>query len=81
MSNLEPTICQMVSQCSAVPAEEIKLEHNLFKDLGMDSVSAMELIGLMDEELDLEIQFEESAEIQTVQEIVDLARKHLDRAA
>jgi len=81
MSDLQVTICKMVSNCSAVPADEIKMTHNLFNDLGMDSVSAMELIGLLDEELDLEIQFEETAEIQTVQEIVDLASRHLANAA
>ncbi len=78
---LEDQIKRMVSECSAVPVAEIKLSHGLFDDLGMDSVSAMELIGMLDEELELEIEIEESVDIKTVQQVFDLATKHLNHAA
>jgi len=76
--DLEQQIKEMICECSAVPPEQIELEHNLFTDLGMDSVSAMELIGLLDETFELEIEIEDSVGIKTVQQVVDLARAHVE---
>ncbi|MFT7518270.1 MAG: acyl carrier protein [Kiritimatiellia bacterium] len=76
--DLEMRIKTMVSECSAVPAADIELEHDLYLDLGMDSVSSMELIGLLDEQLRLEIEIEESVGIKTVQQILDLVKKQLE---
>ncbi|MDP6943433.1 MAG: acyl carrier protein [Myxococcota bacterium] len=70
---LEYRILQMVSDCSAVPPKNIELDHHLFVDLGMDSVSAMELIGMLDEEFDLAIEIEETVDIKTVRQVLELA--------
>ncbi len=76
-SPLEQQIKQMVSECSAVLPKDIKLEHDLFTDLGMDSVSAMELIGMLDEAFELEIEIEESVGIRTVQQVMALAQDRM----
>ncbi len=77
---LEARIKKMVSDCTAVPEKEILLSHRLFDDLGMDSVSAMELIGMLDEELEMELAIEETVEIRTVQHVFDIASRHVDHA-
>ncbi len=57
---LETQIKELIHECSCVPIENIELDHHLFTDLGMDSVSSMELIGLLDETFELEIELEDS---------------------
>lgn len=50
---------------------EIKLESNLQDDLGADSLDVVELVMALEEEFDMEIPDEETANIKTVQDIVN----------
>lgn len=77
---LEGRVRQMIFELTAVDPDEIGLDDHLFLDLGMDSVSAMELVGMLDESFDLEIEIEQAMQVRTVREIVDLATEHLEGA-
>ena len=54
-----------------VKKEDIKPESRFMEDLGFTSFDFMSMLGEVEEELDVEIDQEEAADIRTVQEAVD----------
>lgn len=54
-----------------VKREDIKPESRFMEDLGFTSFDFMSMLGEVEEELDVEIDQEEAADIRTVQEAVD----------
>lgn len=74
---LTQRIFAMMAQLSVVRAPDIKLEHRLREDLGLDSVCSMELLSMLAEELDLDVPMEEAAQVTTVAGTVEMARRHL----
>ena len=74
---LTQRIFTMMAQLSVVRAPDIKLEHRLREDLGLDSVCSMELLSMLAEELDLDVPMEEAAQVTTVAGTVEMARRHL----
>lgn len=74
---LTERILSMVAQLTVVRAADIRSEHRLREDLGLDSVCSMELLSMLAEELDLDVPMEEAAQVTTVAGTVDLARRHL----
>ena len=54
-----------------VNKEDIKPESRFMEDLGFTSFDFMSMLGELEEELELEIEVEEAANIRTVQEAVD----------
>lgn len=74
---LSQRIAKMVAQLTVVKAADIKPEHRLREDLGLDSVCSMELLSMLAEELDLDVPMEEAAQVTTVAGAVEMARRHL----
>ena len=74
---LKQRIFSMMAQLSVVRVPDIRLEHRLREDLGLDSVCSMELLSMLAEELDLDVPMEEAAQVTTVAGTVDMARRHL----
>jgi acyl carrier protein len=64
----------MIAQLSTVRQSAIRKEDRLREDLGLDSVSSMELISMLAEELDVEVALEEAMAVTTVGGAVELAR-------
>jgi len=54
-----------------IPPEMISPESHLFKDLGMDSIDALDWFAAMHSEIDLPIIENELKMIRTVQDVVD----------
>lgn len=54
-----------------IPKEKIKPEANLFKDLGLDSIDALDMVGMLESQIDLDINVDELTHIRTVQDVVD----------
>lgn len=54
-----------------VKREDIRPESRFMEDLGFTSFDFMSMLGEIEEELDVEIDQEEAANIRTVQEAVD----------
>jgi len=54
-----------------VEADDISLEANLFTDLELDSLDAIDLMVTLDKELGVEIKTEEMQEIRTIQDVCD----------
>ncbi len=78
---LAERIACMVAQLTPVKAADIRPEHRLREDLGLDSVCSMELLSMLAEEFDLDVPMEEAARITTVEGAVAMARRHLDARA
>lgn len=74
---LTQRIFSMMSQLTVVKPSDIKLEHRLREDLGLDSVCSMELLSMLAEDLDLDVPMEEAAQVTTVAATIEMARRHL----
>lgn len=55
-----------------VDGNDVKPEANLQDDLGIDSLSAVELALELENEFDVRIEDEELAKLKTVQDIIDI---------
>lgn len=60
-----------------VNKEDIKPESRFMEDLGFTSYDFMSMLGEVEDELDVEIDQEEAADIRTVQEAVDYLERIL----
>lgn len=76
--DIRPRILTIISDLTAIAAADISVSDSLSADLGMDSVTSMELIGMLDEELGIEVEMEETQHITTVGQVIELAQRHLD---
>lgn len=50
---------------------DVKPEHHLFHDLGMDSLDSVELLMMMEDELHITIPDDEAERLTTVQQVID----------
>ena len=73
-------ILHILSELSVTPADEIKPTDWLRDDLGMDSVTRMELVSMLSEEFDIDIELEEAIQIEDVGTLMALAEKRLGNA-
>jgi len=54
-----------------IDRDKITLEANLFVDLKLDSIDALDMAGMLESELDIEVEEEELMAIRTVQDVVN----------
>ena len=59
-TELNGVIKKIIGDLTAIVPSEIQNSDRLREDLGMDSVSSMELISMLSEELDIEVELEEA---------------------
>jgi acyl carrier protein len=64
-----------------IPPEKIRPGAHLFKDLGMDSIDALDWFAAMQSEIGLPIIEKELKMIRTVQDVVDYVVRNLRRNA
>jgi len=64
-----------------VPAEKIRLEANLFTDLGLDSIDALDWFAKMETTIHLPIVEEDIKKVRTVQDVVNYVMRHLKQNA
>ncbi len=76
-ADLDARIVKIISQLVPVKPEDIGRGDRLREDLGMDSVASMELLSMLAEELDLDVGVEDVADVRTVGETIELARRFL----
>lgn len=60
-----------------IPEEKIVLEATLFEELELDSIDALDMIGMLESKLDIEIDIEELTDILTVQDVIQFIMKLL----
>ncbi|MFO7560777.1 MAG: phosphopantetheine-binding protein [Desulfobacterales bacterium] len=54
-----------------IPENKIKLNANLFEDLELDSIDALDMVGMLEAKMDIETDEKELKKILTVQHVVD----------
>ncbi len=54
-----------------IPVEKIFPDSNLFEDLELDSIDALDMIALLESEIDIDVNEEELKKIITIQNVVD----------
>lgn len=64
-----------------IPPEKIRPEAHLFRDLGMDSIDALDWFAAMQSEIGLPIIEKELKMIRTVQDVVDYLVRNLTKNA
>ena len=70
-------IFRILTELTTIPAAEIRRTDRLREDMGMDSVTRMELVSMLAEEFDIDIEMEEAVGIDDVGALLDLAAKRL----
>jgi acyl carrier protein len=75
--NVEQQVVHMIAQLTTVQQGAIAQEDRLREDLGLDSVSSMELISMLSEELHVEVSLEEAMAVTTVRGAVELAQSRM----
>jgi acyl carrier protein len=60
-----------------VPEDKIIMEAFLKDDLGLDSIDALDMIGMLEARLDMEIEGEELKHIRTVRDVVEFIYKKI----
>jgi acyl carrier protein len=64
-----------------VPAQKIRPEANLFTDLGMDSIDALDWFAKMETTIQLPIVEDDIKKVRTVQDVVSYVIRHLKKHA
>ncbi len=72
-------IKRLLVECAHVNDDEVTLEANLKKDLGIDSLYAVELTLELEEHYGISIDWEEMQEVYTVKDVVDLIEKKVGK--
>jgi acyl carrier protein len=70
MTDAAATAIQVLSRVSGMPAEEIGREMELVADLGIDSPKALEFLLELEEALDIEVDDEDAAGMETVADVL-----------
>lgn len=79
--NLERDIKTAICELALVKPEDVRTEDRLREDLGLDSVSSMELLSILAEKYDVDIEMEEAVAISTVAEVIAIAEERLSEPA
>lgn len=66
------SIKKIIAEQLNVSASDVSEDKDLLKDLGADSLDAVELIMLIEDHFDIEIKDSDAEKITTVQSIIDL---------
>jgi acyl carrier protein len=61
-----------------IPSEKISPQAHLFKDLGMDSIDALDWFSAMEAQIGLPIVENELKAVRTVQDVVDYVARNLE---
>jgi acyl carrier protein len=74
MTAIEQQVLHLVAELSRLPVADIRPEHHLRSDLGLDSLRAMELLALLADRLGVDLPLEEGAELDAVGAVLGVAR-------
>jgi len=75
--NLEDEIKQLISDITGRSVEELKPEANFWKDLGIDSIKAIEITVAIERKFKVRIRDEQIPQISTVAQAVKVVKEAL----
>lgn len=68
-------VCKMLAEQLSIPAESIRPEQEVVKDLGADSLDVVELMMALEDQHGITLPEDDIESIKTVQDIVDMMNK------
>jgi len=77
--NLEEQLRQLIASVIVRSPDELKTETNFFKDLGVDSIKAIEITVSLERNFKISIRDEQIPQIETFGQAVELVRKALEK--
>lgn len=79
--NIEKEIISIISDVSETDAEEITLDSNLVKDLGINSIKAIEVVVALEKKYKISIRDEDVPKITTPRQIITLTENLITKRA
>ncbi|RME28797.1 MAG: acyl carrier protein [Deltaproteobacteria bacterium] len=79
-ASTEARILHILSQLTTLPPERIRPQDRLVEDLGLDSVTRLELISMLVEEFDMDVELEDAVAVDDVAGIFAMAHERLGDA-
>lgn len=79
-SAIQKQIYTIIHELTAIAPSDITLDDDLRGDLGMDSVSSMELISMLSEEFDIDVDIEDAMQVVDVRGVIEMAQRYLANA-
>ena len=76
---LELEIRELIAEISGREVEEIKSETNLWDDLGIDSIKAIEITVAIEKKYKVRVKDEQITEITTVDKAIEVVRKAIEK--
>jgi acyl carrier protein len=70
-ANYEAEIRKLISEIVEIPEDKITLDVDLFKDLGVDSLKAIEIVSAFEKKYRIIIPEQDIPKIRTLKQIVD----------
>lgn len=65
-----------IKECE-IQEEKITLKAHLFTDLELDSIDALDMIGMLESEMNIEVDEDELKKIRTVNDVVEYVMKKI----
>jgi acyl carrier protein len=78
MNNLEREIIDAIAELNGIDREKIKSD-SVLSSLGIDSLSALEILVALEEKYDIEIPDNELKNVNSITEIISIVSRNLDR--
>lgn len=77
--DIEAKVKKIVAEQLQVEAEKVTPEASFVEDLGADSLDIVELVMAFEEEFGMEISDEEAEKIQTVNDVIQYIKAHVQQ--
>lgn len=78
-SSIETELKSLISEIAEVDIAKINEDTSLTKDLGVDSMRALELLAALEKKYKIEISEEELPQLDRLGSVVSLVKEHLQR--
>lgn len=75
--NLDVEIKQLIAETIGVTLQELKLETNLWNDLGVDSIKAIAITVAIERKYKVTVRDEQIPQITTVGQVIEIVREAL----
>lgn len=75
--SIEQELKALIAEIAEVDVDKINTETSLTKDLGVDSMRALELLAALEKKYKIEIAEEELPQLDKLGMVFDLVKKHL----
>ena len=78
MNNYLPCLSNILEEAFEVEAEDITLKANLYEDLDLDSIDAVDLVVKLREQTGKKIEPDDFKQVRTVEDVIVAIKKLLD---